>query len=139
MQAGYVPEYVLMLGGIPSEHHEFSSAQPAAWGRGYGTRATQPVLRCAFDEMSLHRVDLRVLAYHKRAIACYEHCGSCREGMGRQAAWIGGRWHRDIMVSVLEARTEPRVSPTLRIAQASDSRHGSHPYWSRPTARKGRR
>ena len=44
---------------------------PSAWGHGYGTVATQLVLQFAFDEMSLHRVDLRVLAHNKRAIACY--------------------------------------------------------------------
>lgn len=75
---------------------------PTAWGRGYGTLATQLVLRYAFDELSLHRVDLRVLVYNKRAIACYERCGFRREGVERDAAWIGGYWHDDILMSILE-------------------------------------
>ena len=75
---------------------------PAAWGQGFGTEATRLVLAYAFDTLGLHRVDLRVLSYNRRAIACYEKCGFRPEGIERECALVAGEWHDDIMMSVLE-------------------------------------
>lgn len=72
------------------------------WNRGLGTEATRLVLRFAFEELKLHRVDLRVLAFNKRAIACYEKCGFLREGVMREGVLIGGEWQTDVLMSVLE-------------------------------------
>lgn len=85
---------------------------PSAWGRGYGTLATRLVLRYAFEEMSLHRVDLRVLAYNGRAIACYRAAGFRQEGIEREAAYIGGRWHDDVIMGILEQEYCGQNSPT---------------------------
>jgi RimJ/RimL family protein N-acetyltransferase len=49
-------------------------------GRGLGSAATRLVLAYAFDQMRLHRVDLRVLAFNAAAIRCYERCGVVTEG-----------------------------------------------------------
>lgn len=73
-----------------------------AWSRGYGTEATRLVLRYAFTTLALHRVDLRVLDYNHRAIACYEKCGFIREGIEREGALVAGEWHSDMMMSILE-------------------------------------
>ncbi|MFO7698404.1 MAG: GNAT family protein [Anaerolineae bacterium] len=75
---------------------------PSAWGHGYGTRATRLVIRFAFEDLALHRVDLRVLAYNARAIACYTRCGLRQEGVERDGAWVGDAWHDDVMMSILE-------------------------------------
>lgn len=48
---------------------------PELLGKGLGTEVTMAVLRYAFEVLGLHRVDLRVLEYNKRAIACYQKCG----------------------------------------------------------------
>ncbi|MHB0999411.1 MAG: GNAT family N-acetyltransferase [Armatimonadota bacterium] len=71
-------------------------------GRGYGTEATQLMLRYAFDELKLHRVDLRVLDFNDRAIACYEKCGFVCEGIEREGSLIGGKWCTDIIMSILD-------------------------------------
>lgn len=55
------------------------------------------------EQLGLHRVDLRVLAYNHRAIACYEKCGFVREGVEREGALVAGEWHGDVMMSILEA------------------------------------
>lgn len=52
-------------------------------GMGLGTEATRMVLRYAFEVLKLHRVDLRVLEYNRRAIRCYEKCGFVKEGVER--------------------------------------------------------
>jgi ribosomal-protein-alanine N-acetyltransferase len=43
----------------------------AFWSRGYGTNAIPTMLRFAFDELNLHRVQLEVHEENARAIACY--------------------------------------------------------------------
>lgn len=75
---------------------------PACWGRGYGTQATQLVLGYAFETLRLHRVDLRVLAFNQRAIRSYAKCGFVQEGIEREGAWINGRWESDVWMSILE-------------------------------------
>lgn len=52
---------------------------PDFLGQGIGTRATRLVLSYAFDQMQLHRVDLRVLTYNARALDCYRRCGFVEE------------------------------------------------------------
>lgn len=71
-------------------------------GRGIGSEVTELVLDCAFTALGLHRVDLRVLAFNARAIACYRKCGFVVEGYERETALIDGVWHDDVMMSVLE-------------------------------------
>lgn len=75
---------------------------PSVWNRGLGTEITQLVLRYAFDELHLHRVDLRVLQYNKRAIKCYEKCGFIQEGIEREGALIEGKYETDLFMSILD-------------------------------------
>jgi RimJ/RimL family protein N-acetyltransferase len=71
-------------------------------GRGIGRRAVGLVLQQAFGPLGLHRVDLRVLSYNLRAIRCYEACGFVHEGIERHSALVGGEWHDDKIMSILE-------------------------------------
>ncbi len=74
----------------------------AYWSRGIGTAVTKLVVHYAFEELHLHRVDLRVLVYNHRAIRCYEKCGFVREGIERDSALVAGEWQSDLMMSILE-------------------------------------
>jgi RimJ/RimL family protein N-acetyltransferase len=47
-------------------------------------------------------VDLKVLEYNQRAIACYEKCGFVKEGIEREGALIEGKYESDVMMSILE-------------------------------------
>jgi RimJ/RimL family protein N-acetyltransferase len=53
-------------------------------------------------ELGGERVNLRVLAFNSRAIRAYEKCGFVQEGVERESAFVNGRWHDDIMMSVLD-------------------------------------
>jgi ribosomal-protein-alanine N-acetyltransferase len=75
---------------------------PTVWGKGLGTEITQIILHYAFSELKLHRVDLRVLEYNKRAIKCYEKCGFIQEGVEREGALIEGEYETDIFMSILD-------------------------------------
>lgn len=79
---------------------------PEVWGMGLGTEITQLVLRYAFQELRLHRVDLRVLQYNERAIRCYEKCGFVEEGREREGALIEGKYETDIIMSILDSEYE---------------------------------
>ncbi|MDX8342412.1 GNAT family protein [Rossellomorea sp. YZS02] len=75
---------------------------PSVLGKGLGTEVTQLLLSYAFEELRLHRVDLRVLEYNHRAIACYEKCGFVKEGVEREGALIEGKFESDVFMSILE-------------------------------------
>ena len=72
------------------------------WNRGYGTDATRTILRFAFEEMNLHRVQLGVLEYNTRAIRCYEKCGFIEEGRQRRSKFRDGRYWDNIMMAILD-------------------------------------
>lgn len=80
----------------------------ALLGKGFGTEAINVLLRHAFGEIGLHRIGIRVLAYNKRAIRAYEKCGFMVEGRERETAYVNGRWHDDIMMSLLDREFSAR-------------------------------
>jgi len=72
------------------------------FSKGIGTEATKLVLGYAFNALKLHRIDLKVLDYNKRARKCYEKCGFKVDGILRESAFIEGAYHSDIVMSILE-------------------------------------
>jgi len=71
------------------------------WNKGYGHEITHSVLRYAFSDLKLHKVDLKVLEYNKRAIASYKKNGFVQEGILRENAFINNVWHNDIIMGIL--------------------------------------
>jgi RimJ/RimL family protein N-acetyltransferase len=74
----------------------------ALLGVGLGTEAIALVLDYAFNVLKLHRLSVRVLDYNVRAIRAYEKCGFVVEGREREAAFVDGNWHDDMMMSLLD-------------------------------------
>ena len=74
-----------------------------AWGRGYGTEATQLMLDHAFGTLGLHRIALFVFEFNERAIRTYKRCGFVVEGRSRESIFRDGRWWDEIAMSVLES------------------------------------
>jgi diamine N-acetyltransferase len=71
------------------------------WGQGYGTQAARTVLRYAFNELNLHRVELEVFAFNPRAIRCYEKAGFRLEGTRRQSHFHQGQYHDAYRMGIL--------------------------------------
>ena len=71
------------------------------WGRGYGTDATCTLLRFAFEEANLHRIELEVFAFNPRAIRSYEKCGFKLEGVRKQALFREGAWREEHIMAIL--------------------------------------
>ena len=70
-------------------------------GKGLGRELIKLILSYAFEELKLHRVDLRVLDFNERAIRCYRACGFVEEGRERKSARIDDVWHDDIIMGIL--------------------------------------
>jgi RimJ/RimL family protein N-acetyltransferase len=71
------------------------------WDRGYGTDTVRTLLRFAFRETNLHRVQLIVHQDNARAIACYRKCGFVEEGRLREDWYQDGRYADTIVMGVL--------------------------------------
>jgi RimJ/RimL family protein N-acetyltransferase len=87
-----------------------------AWGRGYGTEATQLMLDHAFSTLGLHRVALFVFEFNERAIRTYRRCGFVIEGRSRESIYRDGRWWDELAMSVLESDWQ-----TLRASDREDA------------------
>jgi RimJ/RimL family protein N-acetyltransferase len=75
--------------------------EPARWGQGYGTEAMRLALTFAFEELNLHRVQLTVFSYNRRAIALYEKLGFRREGVFREFLQRDGVRHDMLLYGLL--------------------------------------
>jgi RimJ/RimL family protein N-acetyltransferase len=71
-------------------------------GKGLGSEAIALVLGYAFNVLKLHRVSVRVVDYNLRAIRAYQKCGFVVEGREREAAFVDGIWHDDVMMAILD-------------------------------------
>lgn len=71
------------------------------WSHGYGTDAIIVLLRLAFGEMNLNRVELHAYADNARGIRCYEKCGVKTEVTMRMGKYRDGEWGDSIEMSVL--------------------------------------
>ena len=74
---------------------------PKMLGKGIGTRAIRLIADHAFGPLGLHRLTVRVLDYNKRALAAYKKVGFKLEGIEREAARVGERWHDDVIMGLL--------------------------------------
>lgn len=72
-----------------------------ARGRGYGTDAIRVLLRYAFQDRGLNRVQLEALATNAPGLAAYRRAGFVQEGVNRQDAWIDGRFVDQVVMGVL--------------------------------------
>jgi RimJ/RimL family protein N-acetyltransferase len=85
-----------------NRHAEFGVAVDAAhWNQGYGREATGQMLKYAFTELNLHRVELQVLASNTGGIKAYRAAGFVHEGTKRQVDFVDGHWEDVLLMAVL--------------------------------------
>ena len=75
---------------------------PDARGKGVGERIVRELVRIAFQDLSLHRVALRVYDFNTAAIRCYRKVGFQQEGLLRDVHRFGDRYWSVYIMSVLE-------------------------------------
>lgn len=71
------------------------------WGKGYGREAIRVLLRYAFFELGLNRVELETFAFNERAWRCYRAVGFKEVGVRRQAFFRNGAFHDVIVMDLL--------------------------------------
>lgn len=72
-------------------------------GKGLGTFAVMQMLKHAFDNLNLQRVELTVLEDNERARHLYEKVGFVQEGVKRSARYKKGKFVNMMIYSVLKA------------------------------------
>jgi RimJ/RimL family protein N-acetyltransferase len=80
--------------------------EKAYWDQGYGADAIHTLLKLAFREMNMHRIQLRVDADNARAIRCYEKAGFKEEGTLRDAVFREGEYVDQHVMSILQGEFE---------------------------------
>ena len=98
------------IGAITPENREATLGimigEKDCWSHGYGTDTIVALLRFAFAEMNLHRVQLEVFADNTRGIACYRKCGFVEEVRLRQDRYRLGARVDALVMGVLKAEFE---------------------------------
>lgn len=61
-------------------------------GKGYMKEAVRLILRFAFKDLKLHRIEANVQPHNLASIAVLERNGFIKEGFSRKYLKIGGRW-----------------------------------------------
>jgi RimJ/RimL family protein N-acetyltransferase len=72
------------------------------WSKGYGTEALELLIKYAFEELGLHRLELMTFDFNRRGIRVWEKCGFRLEGAMRSARLSGGEWRDLLFYALLE-------------------------------------
>jgi [ribosomal protein S5]-alanine N-acetyltransferase len=82
-------------------------------GRGLATRAVREIVRIAFDELGLHRVQAETLLHNVKSQHVLERNGFVRYGVAPDYLHIAGRWQDHAMYQLVKPdRPAPLSSPT---------------------------
>lgn len=76
-------------------------------GKGIGTAAKMLLLRWAFDELGLNKIESRVIAYNDRSRAYSEKCGYKVVGQLKDHHFRRGGWHDEILMEVHADKWRP--------------------------------
>ncbi|WP_349408919.1 GNAT family protein [Pseudalkalibacillus sp. SCS-8] len=80
------------------------------WDQGLGYETMELVLNFAFLELNLHRIQLTVFSYNKRAIKLYERLGFQYEGAQREFLQRDGERYDMLMYGILSREWSNRTT-----------------------------
>ena len=86
-----------------SAHFHIMIGENNNQGKGIGTFAVNAMLRHAFYNMNLNRIELGVLAENVRAKHVYEKTGFKQEGVKRSAIYKNGKFVDILMYSIMKS------------------------------------
>lgn len=87
---------------VKSANYRICIFQPVERGKGIGNWAVKTAICFTFEELGLHRLELDVFSFNKRAKHLYEKSGLKVEGIRRDAILDEGKYADDILMSILE-------------------------------------
>lgn len=71
--------------------------------KGIGTDTVMAIMRYAFDELGLHRLDGAWFDFNTASIRLYNKCGWRKEGVRRECIYKRGQWRDLTLVGILES------------------------------------
>jgi ribosomal-protein-alanine N-acetyltransferase len=101
-----------LLGGVTLSNIRRGVAQTASlgyWagqmhaGQGYTTAAVRAVVRYAFEDLDLHRVEAACQPDNIASRRVLEKCGFTQEGMARAYLKINGQWRDHVLFGIVNA------------------------------------
>ena len=99
--AGVINLSNIIRGSLCSAFVGFYAMAP--WnGRGYMKRGIREVLRQAFGDLRLHRVEANVQPHNRTSLALVQACGFQKEGFSRKYLKIAGEWRDHERWAILE-------------------------------------
>jgi [ribosomal protein S5]-alanine N-acetyltransferase len=72
---------------------------PDAVGNGYMTEAVRRMVRIAFEELALHRVETNIMPRNAPSLAVAERARFVREGLSPRYLQINGRWEDHVRLA----------------------------------------
>ena len=70
--------------------------------KGYGTEAIRLMLEYGFSTLNLHRIELFVFGFNKRALKAYKNLGFVEEGVKRESVYINGKYEDTMLMGILK-------------------------------------
>lgn len=92
--------------------------RPEDRGKGFGTDAMRALIRWAFDQQNLHRIELSVDPRNEAALHVYTKLGFVQEGRRREAHFSDGCYVDDIMMGLLRSDFDSRGDARTRDGRA---------------------
>ena len=69
--------------------------------KGYGTEAIRLILDYGFNYLNLNNINLDVMEFNDRAIACYKKCGFKEIGRRRKSEFLDGKYYDRVSMDIL--------------------------------------
>ncbi len=80
-------------------------------GRGFMGEAVASLVRHAFRELRLHRIEAASMPHNQRSIRLLEKAGFQREGFARRYLLIDSRWADHLLFAILREDVEAALQP----------------------------
>lgn len=75
-------------------------------GKGYGTKATNALIKFAFEELNLHCIYSIIIDYNIASQRVKEKCGFTKDGILRSYTYKNGQYHDAILYSIVNNKCE---------------------------------
>lgn len=70
--------------------------------KGYGTETINLLLDFGFNYLNLNNINLYVMEFNPRAIACYKKCGFKEMGRRRKTVFLNGKYYDKLYMDILK-------------------------------------
>ncbi len=81
---------------------------------GYGTEAINLLLDYGFNYLNLNSINLNVMEFNSRGIACYKKCGFKETGRRRKNVFVNGKYYDKVLMDILKEEFDERKENYIR-------------------------